>query len=98
MSESIKMTEGELLEVRTMQDKFQQKIFQLGQLYLQKLQAEATMKSISDSEVKLKDEWLGLQKVEAELIDSFLKKYGEGSLDLQSGTFISDKVSNTTIR
>jgi hypothetical protein len=95
MSEKIKMTDGELAEVRMLQEKFQQKIFQLGRLYLQKMNTEATMKSINEQETKMRDEWNNLQKMENELIDKLLQKYGEGSLNLQEGTFVSEKTSTS---
>lgn len=91
MSDSIKMTEGELAEVRMLQEKFQQKIFQLGKLLLQKKQMEAASKTLAEEEVKTWDEWSGLQKMENELMDKLLKKYGEGSLDVVAGTFIPEK-------
>jgi hypothetical protein len=60
-------------------------------LYLQKIQTEKTLKYISEQEVILEGEWTTLQKEENSLIETLLKKYGEGSLDLKAGTFISDK-------
>lgn len=91
MSETVKMTDTELVEVRALQEKFQQKMFQLGQNSLQRLQATSTLKLADEQEVKLGDEWLGLQKEESQLIDKLLAKYGEGSLDLNAGTFVSEK-------
>lgn len=91
MNEKIKMTEEELTEVRMLQDKFQQKIFQLGQLSLQRLQATTALKRISEQEPKLEEEWINLQKEENDLINQLLNKYGEGSLDLKEGIFISEK-------
>ena len=40
MSEKIKMTDNELMEVKILQEKFQQKIFQMGQWYLQNMDAK----------------------------------------------------------
>lgn len=91
MSETVKMTDVELVEVRALQEKFQQKMFQLGQNTLQKLQAAATLKFATEQETKLGDEWVALQKEENQLIDKLLAKYGEGSLDLNAGTFVSEK-------
>ena len=96
MNNATKLTDGELAEVRLIQEKFQQKIFQLGQLYLQKLQVESAAKAVTDNEVKLKDEWVSIQKMENELIDKLGKKYGDGSIDPVAGTFISDKKTATT--
>ena len=91
MSEAIKMTENELAEVRMLQEKFQQKVFQLGQLYLQKLNVEVTIKGLNEQEIKLRDDWVSLQKMENELIEKLLAKYGEGRLDLSKGSFIKDE-------
>ena len=91
MNEKIKMTDNEIAEVKMLQEKFQQKIFQLGQWYLQNMDAKARTKAVNEQAIRLEDEWNGLQKMETELIDKLLTKYGEGSLDLQSGTFISEK-------
>ena len=91
MSEQIKMTDTELVEVRALQEKFQQRMFQLGQNTLQRLQATATLKHANEQEAKLGEEWVALQKEENQLIDKLLAKYGEGSLDLNAGTFVSEK-------
>ena len=88
---TIKLVESELAEMRLLQEKFQQKVFQLGQLYLQKLQAEANAKIVADQEVKLRDEWVSIQKMENDFLDKLAKKYGDGSLDPLTGNFISEK-------
>ncbi len=93
MADSIKMAEGELAEVRMLQEKFQQKIFQLGQLFLKKKQVESAAKTLAEDEAKAWEEWTSLQKMENELMDKLLKKYGEGSLDLGAGAFIPEKKS-----
>jgi hypothetical protein len=91
MNEPIKMTDGELLEVRSLQEKFQQNIYAFGQLYLQKIQVEKTQQSLKEQQSTLETGWSDLQKSESELIEKLLKKYGEGALDLKAGTFIPDK-------
>ena len=53
-------------------------------------------KNLSEQEIKTWDEWTNLQKMETELMDKFLKKYGEGKLDLANGTFISEKLTTQT--
>jgi hypothetical protein len=83
--EKIKITDSEIMEVKLLQEKFQQKIFELGRLYLQKLQIESTAKNIVDQE------WVPLQKMENELMEKLLQKYGEGKLDLTKGEFIKDE-------
>lgn len=94
--EKIKMTDSEILEIKLLQEKFQQKVFQLGQLYLQKMQVEASIKTLNEQEIKLRDEWLSIQKMENELIDKMLAKYGEGQLNLVKGEFIPEKKVTAT--
>lgn len=91
MSENVKMSVEEVNEVRAVQESFQNKIYQFGQLYLQKIQAENAVKFAIDQESKLTDDWTQIQKRENDLVDKLLAKYGEGSLDLSAGTFISEK-------
>jgi hypothetical protein len=93
MSEQVKMTEGELQEVRTLQDKYQQNIFQLGQNTLRNIEAKEALKFTEDEEVRLSEEFKSLRKTENTLIETLLKKYGEGSLDLKAGTFVADGTS-----
>lgn len=93
MSQKIKMDDSELQEVQQLQSKFQQNIFHLGKNTLNAIQAKRALETTQDREVKLMDELATLQKDESELIDKFLKKYGEGSLNLEEGVFISDKIS-----
>ena len=89
-NENIKMTDVELNEVKILQEKFQQKVFQLGQSVLRKKQVELELKNANELEAKLLEDWNGLQKMETELIDKLLKKYGEGTLDLSQVTFTPD--------
>src|SRR5580698_3310146 len=96
MSEQIKLTDGELNEVRVILDGFQKKTFQLGQLYIQKIKTEKTLKSLLEHEKKLTEDLESIEKSENILIDKLLSKYGEGSLDLQSGTFVVDKKPTPT--
>jgi len=90
MADSIKITENELAEVRMIQEKFQQKLYQLGQLFLQKKQLETSVKNLAEQETKTWEEWTNLQKMENELMDKLLQKYGEGNLDVSQGVFVSN--------
>lgn len=94
MSETIKMTDSEVAEIRMLQTKFQEKKFFFGQLYLEKRQIEDALKKVAEAEAKANNEWDNLLKMENDLINGLLKKYGEGQLDLNAGTFITEKKPN----
>jgi hypothetical protein len=88
---SIKITEEELIEIRKLQEQYQFTQFEFGKLYLEKMEVEEIIRSVQQKEVKLQDKWKNLHKSQEELTDKLLKKYGEGGLDLKEGLFIPDK-------
>jgi hypothetical protein len=90
MSEQIKLADVELEEVRVLQNKYQQNIFNVGQNTFRQLEAKEVLKLGELEEVKLVEEFKNLRKSENELIETLLKKYGEGSVDLKAGVFIAD--------
>ena len=91
MNETIKISDEELSEVKLLQNKFSERLYQFGNLYLEKMQIEEAVKSIQGKEEQLQNEWKNLQKMENDLIEKILKKYGEGSLDLKAGLFIPER-------
>lgn len=92
MSEPIKMSDNEFAEVKLLQEKFQRKTFDMGLLYLEKMQLDEFIKNLSNKEQSLQTDWESLKKLENELIDKLIRKYGEGALDLNKGVFIPDVV------
>ncbi len=87
MKEPFKITDEEIGEIQTLRNKFQEKVFLFGNLYLEKFKVDESIKEISERELQLNNDWKILQKQESEMIDSILKKYGEGNLDLSKGIF-----------
>lgn len=87
MSQPIKITESELAEIRMLQSKFQESIFKLGNLQIEKMQLDAAVTEFVEKEKRLKEEWTSLQKLEQGLMDKIVKTYGEGNLNMNDGTF-----------
>ena len=87
MSQPIKITESELAEIRMLQSKFQESIFKLGNLQVEKMQLDAAVTAFVEKEKQLKEEWTSLQKLEQGLLDKIVKSYGEGNLNMADGTF-----------
>lgn len=87
MSQQIKITEQELAEIRMLQSRFQESIFKLGNLQVEKMQLDAAVTEFVEKEKRLKEEWISLQKLEQGLLDKVVKKYGEGNLNMNDGTF-----------
>ncbi len=91
MKDPIKITQEELQATLDLQTKFQQMVVDFGNLYVEKMQVDAMIKALTDKENKLQEEWKSLQSKENDTVQSFYKKYGEGSLDLKKGLFIPNE-------
>jgi len=87
MAESIKIEQEELKKFYELKDEIQKYTFELGVLYLEKMEMDVLIKSMSDKETELRNKVGMFKKKESELMDSFLKTHGEGSLNIKDGTF-----------
>jgi len=79
-----KFTEEEIAQITELQNKTQSVVFQLGQLKLSEMQLEGRLESLKQA----------LNEIEAEettLADGFSKKYGVGSLNIETGEFTPNK-------
>ena len=87
MADPIKLNEVELTELTTIQTKFQEKVVQFGQLYLDKLILDEKIAQLYTFEESLKKELEEIKTSEKQWIDSIAAKYGNGNLSLKDGTF-----------
>jgi len=83
----IKFTELEMQDIAKLQANYQQKIFELGQLELAKVELEQQQSDLTDSRNKLFEEWKRIQAQENSLLKQLSDKYGDGTLSLKDGTF-----------
>jgi len=75
-----KFTSEELEKIKNLQIKIDNITTQMGQLYYRKVQLEK-------QEDTLKNELSSIEKEELSLANELTKKYGKGSLDINSGEF-----------
>lgn len=87
MPETLKFTDEEVSEIRFLQNKFQDKLIKFGQIQLEIIELEDRLTVLKNEQLRLKNDYLSLQKTEQELMDKLTNKYGEGSLNLKEGTF-----------
>jgi predicted nuclease with TOPRIM domain len=87
MSKEIKFTEEEITEINSLRENNQTKILEFGQVRMETLMTRKRLTQLDELEAKLEDDVNTLQKKEMDLVDSLTKKYGVGSLDLESGVF-----------
>jgi chromosome segregation ATPase len=73
-------SETELNELRKLREKISQLTLQFGQISI-------SIIKLKESENQLKDQLSSLEKEETNLAKKLSDKYGDGSIDLESGTF-----------
>ena len=67
--------------IKKLRTELNQVIIQFGQLSVNKIQLE-------DQEIYLKEQLSSIEKKESDLAKNLSDKYGKGSIDLETGTFI----------
>ena len=87
MAEPIKITEEELAGFNNLKFEIQKNTFELGVLYLEKIELDGLYKTLSDKENELRGNVGDYKKREVDLMNGILQKYGEGSLNVKDGIF-----------
>ena len=82
-----KFTEDELKSLQDLQNSYQQKQLQFGQLRVQRLLVQQQLDTIDETETKLEVEYGEVQDTERKLVADLNKKYGPGNLDPTTGVF-----------
>lgn len=80
MAEPIKFTEQEIKDLRDLQAEYQKVIYSWGQIQIER-------KLIQTRESEIESIYTTLNQKEKVLIESLNKKYGDGTLNLEDGTF-----------
>lgn len=91
MSEVIKLTDEEILSVKSLRDEIIKVISDVGQMKLTHDMLEEDLKLIKEKLAEQATTYKGLLGKEKEIIDSFMKKYGIGSLDIETGVFTPEQ-------
>ena len=81
-SKDIKFTDSELQSLQDLQNSYQQKQLQFGQLKVQKILVQQQVDGLETSESQLEVEYGEVQETERKLVEELNEKYGPGSLDL----------------
>ena len=83
-SEPTKFTEEEMKELGDIRQSYEQITLALGRLYLQK-------REIDSEERRINNELENTEKAEKVLLQKILEKYGEGTVDPNTGVFTPKK-------
>ena len=82
-----KFSEEELKSLQDLQNSYQGKQLQFGQLRVQRLLVQQQLDAIDDTEAKLEVEYGDVQETERKLVAELNEKYGPGNLDPATGVF-----------
>jgi len=95
-SNEIKFSEDELKSLQDLQNSYQQKQLQFGQLKVQKILVQQQVDGLETSESQLEVEYAEVQETERKLVEELNEKYGPGSLDPTTGVFTPTPVETST--
>ena len=84
MPEEVKFTEEELKQVQNIQTSYQNIQIQFGQLKLAQIR-------LDEQEIELENSLKSIQEKEKTFLDSITDKYGQGSLNPETGVFTPEK-------
>ena len=87
METTTKFTEEELKSIQEIQQEYQNKVMQLGQVELEKIFLKQRQESVEKLDESVKSEFSKLQDKERELVKGLNEKYGPGTLNPQTGEF-----------
>ena len=87
MSEVKKVTEEELQSIKDLGVKYQAISNTFGQLKVQRMLLEQQLNGLEETEAQLESNYLEAQETERELLKTINDKYGQGTLNPQTGDF-----------
>jgi outer membrane protein TolC len=96
-----KFSEEELKSLQDLQNSYQQKQLQFGQLEVQRLLVSQQLEQLDNAKAQLEVEYGEVQETERTLVADLNKKYGPGNLDPATGVFTpsapaAEETSETT--
>ena len=86
-SSEMKFTEEELQSLQDLQNDYQEKQVNLGQLSVQRILLNQQLEALEARQVELESEYEGVQQQERDIVQKLNEKYGPGQLDPQTGVF-----------
>lgn len=88
MSQSTKFTQEELDQIAELQKTNTQKVSEFGQIEIEILLAEQRLENLKIAKKSYQEQYIELQRKEEEVVSNLNKKYGVGTVDVNTGEFI----------
>ena len=86
-SSEMKFTDEELQSLQDLQNGYQERQANLGQLSVQRILLNQQVEAVEARQVELESEYEAVQQQERDLVAKLNEKYGPGQLDPQTGVF-----------
>lgn len=87
-NKEVKLTSDEVSELVSLNNEYQEILVGFGQIHLQRQELQDEEKRIQEIEKKYTDSYKETQKKEINFKERVSRKYGEGEIDIQTGTYI----------
>tara|TARA_R100000152_G_C6569485_1_gene37332 strand:+ start:48 stop:365 length:318 start_codon:yes stop_codon:yes gene_type:complete len=87
----VKFTEEELKQIQNIQKSYANITSQLGQVSIAKIRLQEQELSLAKEDEKIQEKFRNVQQEEQKFLDEITKKYGQGSLNPETGVFTPDK-------
>ena len=91
MAEDTKFTEDEMKTIQGIQDLYLEVQTDFGKLNLAKIKLEQQLDELDSVDDDLTKKFVDTQKKEQTFLQDITKKYGEGSLNPETGVFTANK-------
>ena len=91
MPEEVKFNEEELKSIKSIQSSYAEITNKLGQVSIAKLRIEQQEESLAKEHDTLIDSFNKTQDGEQKFLDEITKKYGQGTLNPETGVFTKNK-------
>tara|TARA_Y100001963_G_scaffold150897_1_gene232808 strand:+ start:148 stop:423 length:276 start_codon:yes stop_codon:yes gene_type:complete len=87
MADPIKFSDEEMQKLAGLQTSYREKMEKFGQVKVQRLLLTQQLSALESAEQQVEVEYKDVQESEKKLVDTLNKKYGQGTLDVETGIF-----------
>jgi hypothetical protein len=88
MENQIKLLDSEIESLKQLQQKYSDITSQFGMIEVERIVLNNQLRNLDELHEKLKTDYTAAQTDEQRFSAQLLEKYGVGSIDIESGTFI----------
>ena len=87
MADPIKFSEEEMQQLAGLQQSYREKMEKFGQAKVQRLLLTQQLDALTNAEQQIEVEYRDVQESERKLVEELNNKYGQGTLDVETGIF-----------